>query len=72
MVTPFAASSLRAPPQSPVSVERFNKSPEYVGDVSSAKACVLMNDSPSRYRPVEKIFNRFITAPPKFLVPDDN
>ena len=59
VVTPFAAISLRAPPQSPVSVERFNKSPEYVGDASCATACVLRRDIPT-YRLVAKIIVRFI------------
>src|SRR6266850_3006564 len=49
MVTPFAAHSLRKPPQSPVRVERVQRSPEYgsLGEVSCAPTS-MPSEIPSR------------------------
>jgi hypothetical protein len=45
-----------------VSVERIKKSPEKVGDVSSALACVLMRGIPVRNRTIAIIVERLIVV----------
>src|SRR5262249_15585504 len=63
MVTPFSAHSLRSPPQSPVRVERDQKSPAYgsLGVVSCAPTCML-REIPSTARTVIVIVNFFIAV----------